>query len=1489
MANSAGAHYLDAALPVRQKALTSRTGVWLAALVGLLAVVGSLVLGAIVAFSALNDHKPVATTADAFVCGTMGTNLDSRTNWAANGAVALPDVTKRTFALPEVVGGSVNWSTFKGTLSDEPDFAVTGWNTKVDDVNSDGRAEVRKLPKTEDLPEELQEWRSFAHCLFAPIPSFLGSGGLHIANFISNISAFVATTAFNSSFICPPDKPEGAICIDLLTVLAGDGSNDRNQGGTGEGSNSGIIGSLTSGLYKPLILIVVLVGAISVGITGIVKRKYREAIFQFIWLAVMAVVGLVLLLNPSMLVKAPLVGGNAIVGCVVGAFNGSGCGSGGSSPASSGDTSAKANVCNVWVDGVHQNGRSVTVDEKAGLHVSSMACSIWSAFVLEPFAQGQYGVGVDTLDLGTSADNSPVVEASADNLTMWELMSSKGWNRNNWNNNYLAGADQAGNPYNICVNLKARNGQSFNSMGSEFNGKLASNPGGGSFGSIPSGAGTVCNLAVWDLFMKTNASGGFVLYSDVNPDPQWLQVISRLPEAPSMFTTFVGDNGGWNRFGMGFLAFAASAASSIMIIATSVLALVHYVIAVVMMAFAPVFLLFGMHPGRGKRIMLGWLEQVVSNIMKYIISAVFLLIAISVYGAILGSSTGLFSSLLFVVIMTMALLMYRKELISILSRVEMGGEKMTNMAERFMDRSKQVGSAAWKPTRAVAAGTIAAGVTGSTLKTGLKTSVMRELRQNSGLIGRATQAADSISTDTKNDMYRATRAKQEDARAAESLAVDAENAAMVSADNLGVSETELSNARVETGRLRAEADDASEDVTIFNSVEESIENNLRVKVDGLSDAAKDTRKLESEQMQLRQFQDDASNAKKEMELLRASGDIAGANEKKEELHVAMAAIHESEERVKKMSIDLNTHYTGAELSQAKRELFMAREEARNEVYASTDFESDTIARHKELVDEGATQASLEHRADVANVLADDALETQKQKVREYLNARRDLEEKLEEATQRKTDHNALSAEAVKLNREYQDFTPGELVSNRRADRIRANASGIVAVDAVNETKFSDSLQNKLDRINLEEDHFQNLVAPNKGERVNLEDLDVRSDDLREFKLGVDLDNRGTASREAENATASAILDRTRGEKRKSLQDERDKLRKYENMAQELEISLEDAKAQDEGRFVRRTEIGADGQEVRSSLKPSQLAAERNVAAARTREEQATNLRDETKELHEKNSVSLVAARTSLENNPNDARSQELLNSAERAFAKSQEKLNRAESEVFEAKTAHSDALREFQNQRTAPKTEVVQERLAEVNEKRTVSRVISGYEGSETNPGAREKLTALREKGLSVESIELLDNIQSRMKGLVDGAEKGVISDRNLARLIQAQEQINRTNEPDETMLRAIDKLLPQFKSKNEVNTDSKANRANQSQQPAPSGVGERVRRLPNSEPTVKPERQREVGPQLPAASGVNESARKLPKNPFGANGQQNPVNEDPDSDTNDDRPLPEI
>lgn len=1446
MANSAGAHYLDTALPVRQKALTSRFTVWVAAFVGLLAIVGSVVLGAIVAFSYINDSKPVATTADAFVCGTMGTNLDSRNNWAANGSVALPDVTKRTFALPEVVGGSVNWSTFKGTLSDEPDFAVTGWNTKVDDVNADGRVEARKLPKTEDLPDELQEWRSFAHCLFAPIPSFLGSGGLHIANFISNISAFVATTAFNSSFICPPDKPQGAVCIDLLTVLAGDGSNDRNQGGSGEGSNSGIIGSLTSGLYKPLILIVVLVGAVSVAITGLVKRKYREALFQFIWLAVMGVVGLVLLLNPSMLVKAPMVGGNAIVGCIVGAFNGSGCGSGGSSPASSGDTSAKANVCNVWADGVHQNGSSVTVDEKAGLHVSSMACSIWSAFVLEPFAQGQYGVGVDTLDLGTSADNSPIVEASADNLTMWELMSSKGWNRNNWNNNYNTGADQAGNPYNICVNLKARNGQSFNSMGSEFKGKLASNPGGGSFGTIPSGAGTVCNLAVWDLFMKTNASGGFVLYSDVNPDPQWLQVISRLPEAPSMFTTFVGDNGGWNRFGMGFLAFAASAASSIMIIATSVLALVHYVIAIVMMAFAPVFLLFGMHPGRGKRIMFGWLEQVVSNIMKYIISAVFLLIAISVYGAILGSATGLFSSLLFVVIMTMALLMYRKELISILSRVEMGGEKMTNMAERFMDKSKQVGSAAWRPTRAVAAGTIAAAVTGSGVKTGLKTSVMREVRQNPGLVGRTAQAVDSISTDNKNDMYRSARAKQEDSRAAESLAVDSESAALAAVDTLESSESELREASVETNRLNAEAEDVSEDAMIFSTVEESIENNLRVKIEGLSDAAKDTRMLDLENAQLNQFQEDASAAKQEMEARRAAGDIAGAEEKKEELRIAMAAVHESQERTKKITMEMSARYTGEELGAARRELVKARFDATNEVYADTEsIDSDKLSRHRELVNEGNTQATLDHKADLANTAADSALETQKEKVQEYLNARRDLEEKLKEATQRRTDSDALSAEAVALNKAYQDFTPGEIVTTTRSGRIRAQASGISAVDAANEAQFGDALQSKLDRVKLDEESFQELVAPNNGGRVDLADLDVRNDDLNEFTLGVDLDNRGEATRSAEENTAEAILSRTRGETRRARNAEQEELRKYEKQGRELEIALEDARAQDEGRFVRHTEISPDGQEVRVPLKPSQIAAERNVATARKREEDLTSIRDNAKKTHEENNVSLVAARTALENNPNDARSQELLNSAEQAFAKSQEKLNQAEAEVFEAKTAHGDAIREFQNERTAPKTEVVAQRLQEVNEKRTISRVITGYDGTDEKPGAREKLEGLREKGLSVESIELLDDIGKRMKGLVDGAEKGLISDRNLARLIQAQEQIGRTNEPDESMLKAIDKLLPKFKTKNDPNSKPGERRADRAEAPVQFGTGDPVRRLPQ-QPRVNNE------PKDPGQMGAN-------------------------------------
>jgi len=728
MAKKTGAQYIQS--PTGQKKSSQRRlGSWLAGFATVLALVGTIVTGGVLATTNQTTNQPVASVANAFdVCGVIGANMDGRSSWTANWSIILPDAGGRRFTLSEVVPNSLWWSNFSGT-GDSKDFLTDTYDKAAEAVNADRTG--NQLPMSANLPAELKDARSLGNCTFTTLVTSIGSMGINLANFVSNITAWIAVSAFDASFICDADIPVGTTpsgCVDLVQIIGGR-SNDVTDGGTGVGGNSGILGNLTSGIYKPLVVLVVLVTAMLIFWTGIVKRQFRQALGQLVWLVLSFIIGLAILLNPSMLVKAPMVVSNTMLGCVVGAFNGAGCTGGGAGAGTTGTDTAKDNIC--------ISTASVGATDQTALYVNSMGCAIWSAFVLEPYARGAYGVGLSQLDLNSVIDGST-------GQTVSELLSGPGWTQGTSTSS--ADGDVAttnGNPRDICVNLKTSS--SYNGMkGGIFTGSTST-----------TGAGAVCNLAVWDLFMKTQANGGAITTGNLQVDGTWYNVMSRLPANEALWGNYTNANGAFNKWGMGAVAGLVSIVGSALILFTAITALVYYVIAVLMLAFAPVFFLIGLHAGRGKRIMFGWLEQIVSNILKYLVSAIFLLVAITFYGAILGTASDLFVTILFIILITVALIMYRKELIGILGRVDMGGEKMTDMADAAMSRVSGTASNAGRFGKrmgtAAVAGAAAGAITGQGMGQGFGTAAWRELKQGNNVVARTMQAAQSISTDMKND------------------------------------------------------------------------------------------------------------------------------------------------------------------------------------------------------------------------------------------------------------------------------------------------------------------------------------------------------------------------------------------------------------------------------------------------------------------------------------------------------------------------------------------------------------------------------------------------------------------------------------------------------------------------------------------------------------------------------------------------------------------
>ena len=658
---------------------------------------------------------------------TTGLGMDRKDGWRNTvvGGYVQPDSSGRTWTMQEALGGGLGFVAYEGegeakdapwTKSKKKPEVADGILKTFDGGNASFDTYYQKNA------EKLEKTRSaWSNCFMQALP-WVADGLMSLSGLVTNVAQFIAVSAFNPNIICPdPAHPNGS-CLNLLKVI----------GGTGR-SDGGIIGALTSSIYYPLLVIVVTVAGFWVAYLGLVKRKFREALFGALWITLSVIFGLALLLNPALLAKAPMAVSNAVSTCVIGAFNGQNC-MGGSS------TQIDYNEGESTSDKICMSAASgATLDEQMSLTANSITCSIWKAFVLEPYTQASFGASF--ADLDTKASDSPFRAK----LKETDL-----------------------NPDMYCVSL--------GSSGSV-------NDQGNTLSLDAPNKNRVCNLMAYQMYLSVNAqSDGDPNFTTNDFDPRWYRVIMASAADEGLWTHWSNDlSSGIGKINVAGMSFIVSVLGTFIIFVVSLFALIYYISSLILLSFGALFFLLGVHPGRGKRILFGWLEKVIAAVLKYLASAVFLVVAIAIYGGILGNLSNMGLTLLFVVIVTMALFMYRRELMNLVGRVNMGGEQLSSsMADKLRSRAENMGSFGKNLALAGAGGAIGGMVaTGANpfqkggwgeLRrasiSGLKDGAKRQLKRSSGLVGNIARQYDRNTVDNKQDM----RAKMQDAAAAETTA-----------------------------------------------------------------------------------------------------------------------------------------------------------------------------------------------------------------------------------------------------------------------------------------------------------------------------------------------------------------------------------------------------------------------------------------------------------------------------------------------------------------------------------------------------------------------------------------------------------------------------------------------------------------------------------------------------------------------------------------------
>ena len=272
--------------------------------------------------------------------------------------------------------------------------------------------------------------------------------------------------------------------------------------------------------------------------------------------------------------------------------------------------------------------QSVSAAESASINAGRFSCIVNKAIVYDRWSEQQFGYSLDEL---------------------WTVNPPDGYKV--WPQDKLSGA-----PTDYCVNFYTADSPNQMSSSTEFT------------------ANSKCNIALAFMASRTDAKFGEKI------------------GFPTITGTAAMDSQMWNaysgngRTSVPILLLIASFIIVATFVPVVVYALVYNITATILTVFAPIFLLIGIHPGRGRKIFLGWLESIISNILKYMASC--FMVMIFIYGAAFSKMN---QAQVFIasVILGVTFVSYRKELVNLMGAVNMGGAKVSNIAEEKLNKAGQ--------------------------------------------------------------------------------------------------------------------------------------------------------------------------------------------------------------------------------------------------------------------------------------------------------------------------------------------------------------------------------------------------------------------------------------------------------------------------------------------------------------------------------------------------------------------------------------------------------------------------------------------------------------------------------------------------------------------------------------------------------------------------------------------------------------------------------
>lgn len=355
-------------------------------------------------------------------------------------------------------------------------------------------------------------------------------------------------------------------------------------GGDGE-HDKGVIGKLYHNFYIPLVFITTVAALVWAFKQVFVNHAVREGITAVLHVIATLVVGTALMLNAGLMASLPLKAMQTIGGYALSLSSSSGDENTGADK-QTGNTSEASAMCK-------STANDISASDQLVLSVNSMTCTIWRAVRLDPYARAQFGRPFAKLDVKDPTIAEAIKKAEVD-------------------------------PDTFCVPLKVAG------KPEDYRNKTL---------KLESGSHKVCNLAAYQLYLKTNAQiDDNARTKDHGIDQNWYKLIAVLQADDNLWNTWTYSWGsGFNRFFVTTIAMITFVPIGVILIIFSFMVIAQMFIVSVMMIFLPLIMLAWLIKGWGSRVAKKYFWFLLGCVASYIMYSVTLAVSVIILSAVIDT------------------------------------------------------------------------------------------------------------------------------------------------------------------------------------------------------------------------------------------------------------------------------------------------------------------------------------------------------------------------------------------------------------------------------------------------------------------------------------------------------------------------------------------------------------------------------------------------------------------------------------------------------------------------------------------------------------------------------------------------------------------------------------------------------------------------------------------------------------------------------------